>query len=761
MNNADIEKLKKELEALKEKPIKSNPSQNECPNCSMQIEKTENSCCSGATEESKDVQEIRSCCSTKKSKDEELHSCCPERKSKEKIDGDQGLASCCSGGSSKTETCCGTVDLGKKNRRRELVLLIVSLLSIVASYLFSEFHIYHTLGSQYLGILDPAWIAIVLSGSPLYVTAFRKILKGKITSSLLVSMAMTASIVIGFLVIFGVGSSGHDHGGTYFFVAGEVALIMAIGAFLENLTIGKSKSAIEKLISMKPAIALVKLSDGTYQERNVASVIPGDVVLVRPNENISVDGIVLTGISAVDFSSINGEYIPVECEKGSLVYAGTRNMSGALEIQATKKSDETTLSRLIAYVKEAEKKKAPVVRIADKWASYLVISSLIIAILVFFVGVFGFKLDVMEGISRGATVLVVFCPCALALATPIAVAAGIGSGSKKGILIKSGSALEALAKVDTIAFDKTGTLTQGKLRVEEVFPFEIEEDELLMYASSAEAKSEHPLAKAIISDYGKKLEESEDTTSFVGKGVEATVNGKKIGVYKIDLLKDLIPPKTYNSIPLGGRTVVGVTIEGKYAGAIAISDTLRKDIAKVLSELRLMNIKTVMLTGDSKGAANKVGEELGINVIKSELMPEDKVEAISELKKDGGRVLMIGDGVNDAAALASSDCSLAIGAMGSSVAMETAESSLLSDDMNKIPILLRLARRTLITIKINITLSLVISFVAIILSMFGYIDAVIGALIHNGSSTLVCIHSALLLLYRGEKNKRKQSLLKA
>jgi heavy metal translocating P-type ATPase len=819
MKNADIEKLNKELEALKNNPVKSNSNKEECPHCSSQKKKMDNSCCTGAKEESQDGQEIHSCCSesniretiekdgecpscssesrkketikkdgespsccSESRKNETIegevegHSCCSESRKKETIKregecpscysekgfkegdgGDQELASCCSGGSSKTETCCGTVDLGKKNKTRQMVLLIVSLLSVIASYLFSEFHVYHLLGSQYWGILDPAWIAIVLSGYTLYVNAFKKLKKKKITSSLLVSMAMTASIIIGFLVIFGVGGSGHDHGGTYFFVAGEVAFIMAIGAYLEDLTIGKSKSAIEKLISMKPSIALIKQGDGTYKEVNVAEVVPGNIVLVRPNESISVDGVVIQGNSAVDYSSINGESIPVECTVGSVVFAGTRNMSGALEIETTKRTEETTLSKIIAYIKEAEKKKAPVVRIADKWASYLVVVSLIISIAVLFIGIFGFKLSPMEGVSRAATVLVVFCPCALALATPIAVAAGIGSASKKGILIKSGSALESLAKIDTVAFDKTGTLTEGKLRVEEIYPYEIEKEELMMYAASAEAKSEHPLAKAIIQAYGKSLEDSDNTVSLVGNGVESVVKGKKVGVYKLDYIKDIIPKEEYNNIPLGGRTVVGVLIEEKYAGAIAISDTLRKDIADVISELRLMNMKTVMLTGDSTGAANKVGEEIGIDTIKSQLMPEDKVNAISELKNEGAKVLMIGDGVNDAAALASSDCSLAIGAMGSSVAMETAESSLLSDDMKKIPVLLRLAKRTLLTIRINITLSLAISFVAIVLSMLGYIDAVIGALIHNGSSTLVCIHSALLLLYKAEKRKTEKN----
>lgn len=786
MKDAGLENLMKEIEALK-----SSSEKQDCPNCkSGTIEKDLSSTCCHSSNDNKVT---NSCCETKAEKttkcncgEEELSSCCaPRRKTiSNKPDGacscsgkgesleesgeEDGLSSCCApkkkqvkvketgtcgcdGGG--VETCCGTVDLDKRARRKELIFLLVSLVSIVASYLLSSFMVYDKLGSHYYGFMDPAWIAIVISGYPLFVTAYQNIIKGKITSSLLVTMAMLASVTIGFLVMFGVGGAGHDHGGAYFFAAGEVAFIMAIGAYLENLTIAKSRSAIEKLISMKPSNARIKRQDGTYEEVNVTSVLVGDIVLVRPNETISVDGVVLSGESAIDYSNINGEYLPRESKQGDKVYAGTRNMSGALEITATKKSDETTLSKLIAYVKQAEKKKAPVVRIADKWASYLVVSSLIISILVFFITIFAFKLSIMEGVQRAATVLVVFCPCALALATPIAVAAGIGSASKKGLLIKSGSALEALAKIDTVAFDKTGTITEGKLKVEDVYAYGIDENELLKYAASAEAKSEHPLAKAIITKYNGQLLDSQNTISLVGKGVESMVEGKKVGVYKLELLKDIIPQVEYNNIPTGGRTVVGVTINGTYAGSIAISDTLRKNIAQVITELKYLGIKSVMLTGDSLEAANKVASEIGLDEIKASLLPEDKVSAIEELKLAGSKVLMIGDGVNDAAALASSNSSLAIGAMGSSVAMESAESSLLSDDMKKIPVLIRLSKRTLLTIKINITLSLIISFIAIVLSLFGYIDAVIGALVHNGSSTLVVMHAALLLLYKGNKKK--------
>jgi heavy metal translocating P-type ATPase len=499
---------------------------------------------------------------------------------------------------------------------------------------------------------------------------------------------------------------------------------------------------------MRPTVALRKEENGGFREVEIEDIVVGDVVLVRPNEIISVDGIIVHGETAIDTSNITGEFLAKDSYIGDQVYSGTKNLSGAIEVKVTTPSNETTISKLIRYVKEASKKKAPVVKVADKMASYLVIGALLISIVVFFTSLFGFKLSPLESVQRAATILVVFCPCALALATPVAIAAGIGNASKNGILIKSGLALEKITKIDTIAFDKTGTITEGKINVEKVYPYEISEKELIIYAASAENKSEHPIAKAILKYNNYDILESTKTVSLLGIGVEAKIGDKKVGVYKIDHVKDLIPIIEYEKIEKLGHTVVSVLLDGKYIGSITLSDTLRADAEWTIKELKDMNKECVMLTGDNLESALMIAEKVGIDNVKANLLPEDKVSIIEELKRDNKKALMVGDGVNDAAALAVADSSIAIAAMESSVAMETAEISLMTKNIKKIPYLFSLSKRTLLTIKINITLSLLISITSIILSALGLINIVAGALIHNASSVLVTLHSALLLMYK-------------
>ena len=632
----------------------------------------------------------------------------------------------------------------KKEMREQIILILVSLPFLVASYLLAHFDVYAPL--PLAAIADPAWIAVVICGLPIFRGAFKNLRKGKITSALLISIAMTASLIMGVLTAAGViGETGHTD--SYFFAAGEIAFIMAIGELVETVTSGKSRSAIADLIAMRPTRADVMTDEG-IREKEVSDIEVGERVLVRPGEIIAVDGVVVKGSGSVDTSSITGEFVPAEASEGFAVYAGTRNLESALEIEVTHKSNETTLSKLIDYVRKAEKNKAPIVRLADKWASYFVPVTCTLSVIVFFLTLFAAKAGVVEAVSRAITILVVVCPCALTLATPIAVAAGIGNASRKGILIKSGTAMEALAKVNVFATDKTGTLTEGKLAVEAVYPEGISETELLEFAAAAEEKSEHPIARAITkANKGRKLA-SDNVVARVGSGISAVVEGKEITVTKLDELKDRVPVKSYDLLSSLGATVVGVTVNGEYKGAIAVTDTVRTGAATMISELESMGISTLMLTGDNARHAEKIASLTGITDVKADLLPEEKVKALEVLKAEGKKVLMAGDGVNDAPSLAVADASVTMGAMGSSVAIETADVALMSDDVRKLPYLLKLARRTLKTIYVNLTVSLTISVASVFLSAFGVLNAVSGALVHNASSVIVCISGALLLLYK-------------
>ncbi len=696
--------------------------------------------------------EVKMCTCGKHANDEDKRCTCKAHHH-EHEDGDTGCSCGCGMDfkEHKEENCGCGVDHKHTSNKTALIKLIVSFVAVVLSYVLTATHVYDGV-NPWFRLLDTAWIAIILSGIPIYRGAIKNLIKrkgvSKITSALLVSLAMTASIIMGFLSIAGVTEGVHGHHENYFFASGEVAFLMALGKFIEQITVGKSRSAVKELIQMKPLTANLKTPTG-YIEVKVEDIKVGDVVLVRPNDIITIDGEVVFGSSAVDTSGITGENAPQDVTIGDAVYMGTRNLSGAIEIRATKRIEDTTFNRLIDYVKNAEKKKAPIVQHADKWASYLVPSACVISIVIFFIALFAMHLSVIEAVSRAITILVVVCPCALTLATPIAVSAGIGNAGKKGILIKSGVAVEALAKVKKIAFDKTGTLTEGNLIVSEVKAVSLDKDSLLRYAASAENFSEHPIGKAIVASYDGELLEAENTESIVGKGVRATVAGKDVRVVKLSEVD--VTDTEREELLSKGATVIAVIIDEELAGFIALNDSIRDGVNMAIRELKDDGYSVVMLTGDNAISARNVAKEIGVEEYKAELLPEDKAQYVLNLNSTEDGVMMVGDGVNDAPALTSASCSVAMGAMGSSVAIETADVALMTSDVKRIPFLMRLSKRVFKTIKINIIMSLSISFISIFLSLFGILDAVSGALVHNAGSVLVCLHSAFLLAFHGKK----------
>lgn len=580
--------------------------------------------------------------------------------------------------------------------------------------------------------VDPAWATVIISGLPLVFSAIRKLFNNKgiskISSALLISIAMIAAITIDDL-----------------FAAGEVAFIMAIGEILEDLTTDRAKKGLKKLISLAPTVGR-RMVDESEEMIDAKDILEGDILRVLPGETIPVDGIIVSGDTSIDQSIMTGESLPVDKTVGDTVFCGTINRFGAIDIRATRVGEDSSLQKLIRMVKEAEDKKAPMARIADKSASWLVPAAFLIAVIT---GI------VTQDIVRAVTVLVVFCPCALVLATPTAIMAAVGQATRHGVIIKSGEALEKMGRVDTIAFDKTGTLTFGRLELCDIVSFDenISNDDILSLAASAEAKSEHPLGKAIVNfakENNVQLLESEEFNMTAGKGIFAKIGGKSIlcGNENYFSKNNLVPDDKINAVlhelRMQGKASVLIAEDNKIIGVIALSDVIRPEAADMVSRLTKMNTEAVLLTGDSSLTANYFARQVGINEVRAELLPEQKVENITALMSGGKNVCMIGDGVNDAPALKTANVGVAMGSMGSDIAIDAADIALMSDDISKLPYLKRLSVATVKTIKFSITLSMVINILAVILSVLGVLNPTTGALVHNAGSCFVVLIAALL-----------------
>ena len=579
---------------------------------------------------------------------------------------------------------------------------------------------------------DPAWITIVISGIPLLYLAIWRMIHNpgisKISSALLICIAMFAAIAIGDL-----------------FAAGEVVFIMAIGALLEEATTNRAKKGLKKLISLAPTKGR-RLMDGKEEMIPAEEIRQGDILRILPGETIPVDGTIINGETSVDQSIMTGESLPVDKGVGEEVFCGTINRFGSIDISATKVGKNSSLQKLIRMVQDAENKQAPMQRIADRVASWLVPVALLIAILAYvFTG----------NIVTAVTVLVVFCPCALVLATPTAIMAAIGQATKHGVIIKSGEALEKMGKVDTIAFDKTGTLTYGRLDVSDMISFDetISETDLLSLAASAEAKSEHPLGKAIVAYAKAKEVPLAESTAFrmtTGKGIFAEVDTRSLLCGNEKFLTEngvSIDNKVQSALErlrTQGKASILVAEGQKCIGVIALSDVLRPEAKDMVSRLSDMHTRTVLLTGDHQKTADYFARQVGISEVRAELLPEEKVRSIEKLQAENHKVCMIGDGVNDAPALKTADVSVAMGSMGSDIAVDAAEVALMSDDISKIPYLKRLSNATVKTIKASITLSMCINFVAIVLSLMEVLTPTTGALVHNAGSCFVVLIAALL-----------------
>lgn len=574
---------------------------------------------------------------------------------------------------------------------------------------------------------DAAWVAIILCGIPIVMEAIIGLVTAfDIKADVLVSLALIASVCI-----------GED------FAAGEVAFIMQLGALLEDLTVAKARAGIEKLVHLTPQTARV-IADGAEKIIPAEQVKVNDVIRVLPGETVPVDGVIISGQTSVNQAVMTGESLPVDKTVGDEVSSGTVNQFGAFEMRATKVGEDSSIQRMIKLVQSADAGKAKIVGLADKWATWIVVIALTAAALTW---------AISGEIIRAVTILVVFCPCALVLATPTAIMAAIGNATKHGFLVREGDALERLAKVSKITFDKTGTLTYGTPKVTTVETVsEYSKDEIYAFAASAEQMSEHPLGKAIVRCYGEKPHTAEDFKMIPGEGVTATVDGKLIKAGNLKLLGEIhISKELANSAGKHlseGSTVIYISVDDVLAGYIVLSDTVREESGQMLKTLSRLGVQPVLLTGDNQNAANAIAGQLGIAEVHAGCLPEDKLNHIDTYQKAGSAVCMIGDGINDAPALKKATVGIAMGGVGSDIAVDAADIALVDDEIKELPHLLALSKRMMTTIKLNLSFSMGLNFLAIALAITGLLGPVVGALVHNAGSVLVIINSALLLSWK-------------
>ena len=529
--------------------------------------------------------------------------------------------------------------------KKDITLLVISGAAVVGSLLqWRPFP------------FDLAWVAIILCGVPIILEAVIGLVTAfDIKADVLVSLALIASVCI-----------GQD------FAAGEVAFIMQLGGLLEELTVARARAGIEKLVHLTPRTARV-LRSGGEETVPAEQVRVGDRIRVLPGESVPVDGVILSGQTSINQAVMTGESLPVDKTVGDTVSSGTVNQFGAFEMEATKVGEDSSIQRMIRLVQSADAGKAKIVGLADRWATWIVVIALSAAALTWLI---------TGQIIRAVTILVVFCPCALVLATPTAIMAAIGNATKHGFLVREGDALERLAKAKIIAFDKTGTLTYGTPEVVAVVSVSeaCGKDELYRLAASAEQLSEHPLGKAIVRCCrrdGGALAEVRDFRMIPGRGVRAQVEGKTVLAGSPELLREqgapMEMPAAADTYLQQGCTVTYVAVDGEFAGFLALSDTLRQESAATITELSRLGVRPVLLTGDHENAARTIAGKLGIRELQANCLPEDKLTAIGAYQAQGLPVCMIGDGVNDAPALKRADVGIAMGGVGSDIAVDAAD----------------------------------------------------------------------------------------
>ncbi len=606
--------------------------------------------------------------------------------------------------------------------KRDVVCLVLGGLALLGSIL------------QVPGLpFDPAWVAIILCGIPIILEAVIGLVTAfDIKADVLVSMALVASVVI-----------GED------FAAGEVAFIMQLGALLEDLTVARARAGIERLVRLTPRTAR-RLTDRGEETIPADQVQVGDRLRVLPGETVPVDGVITAGETSINQAVMTGESLPVDKGPGDEVSSGTVNQFGSFDMEALRVGEDSSIQRMIRLVQSADAGKAKIVGLADRWATWVVVVALAAAAITWLV---------TGEVIRAVTILVVFCPCALVLATPTAIMAAIGNATRHGFLVREGDALERLASVEYVTFDKTGTLTYGTPRVAAVESVEpnLSWENLYALAAGAEDRSEHPLGKAIVQGYREETAgaapQAASFSMLPGRGVEAAVDGRQVLAGNPELLAEHgISGETLRTAAQPwldrGCTLTYVAVDGVPAGFLALSDTVRPDAAQTIRQVREVGVTPVLLTGDHANAARSIAAQLGIREVQAGCLPEDKLEWIGRSQREGHMVCMVGDGINDAPALKKAHVGIAMGGIGSDIAVDAADIALVNDEIRELPHLLRLSRRMMVTIKCNLTFSMSLNFLAIALAITGILNPVVGALVHNAGSVLVILNSALLLTWK-------------
>lgn len=609
--------------------------------------------------------------------------------------------------------------------KKDIICLIISALALIVS------------GFDLFSLpFDAAWIAIILCGIPIILEAIHGLVTAfDIKADVLVSMALIASVIV-----------GED------FAAGEVAFIMQLGALLEDLTVARARAGIEKLVHLTPRTARILREDGSEEVVEAERAQVNDMIRVLPGETVPVDGVIVSGTTSINQAVMTGESLPVDKHPGDEVFSGTVNQFGAFDMRALKVGEDSSLQRMIRLVQSADASKAKIVGLADRWATWVVVIALASAVLCWLV---------TGEVLRSVTILVVFCPCALVLATPTAIMAAIGNATRHRFLVREGDALERLATVSKVAFDKTGTVTFGTPAVTSVTSLvsELGEEDVLRIAAAVEQRSEHPLGKAVVAAWRQKKsgELEQDITDFVmtpGMGVTAKVHGQPYSAGNREMVESLGLGLPADAAALAkdhidkGRSVIWLCTDTAVAGIIALADTMRPDAPGIMRSLREAGVTPVLVTGDHASAARTIAGMAGMSEVHPDCLPEDKLNFIAASEKQGSPVCMIGDGINDAPALKRARVGIAMGGVGSDIAIDAADIVLVNDDIRMLPHLFALSRRTMHTIKANLTFSMLLNFVAIILAMTAVLNPVTGALVHNAGSVFVILNSFFLLNWK-------------
>lgn len=642
------------------------------------------------------------------------------------------------------------LDREKELREKEIKSLKTSFIisAILSVPLFSAMF-FHMAGLH--TILSNGWFQLALAtpvqfiiGYRFYRGAYNSLRGGGANMDVLVSMGTSAAY---FYSVYNLIKGVHEY---YFEASAVIITLVLLGKTFEAIAKGKTSEAIKKLMGLQPKTAKV-IRDGKEVDIPIEKVEIGDIIVVRPGERIPVDGIIVEGNSAVDESMITGESIPVDKSKGDEVIGATINKYGTFKFEATKVGKDTVLSQIIKLVEDAQGSKAPVQRLADKISGIfvpVVVAIAVVTLLAFTL----IKGDFNTGLINAVAVLVIACPCALGLATPTAIMVGTGKGAEKGILIKSGEHLERAHMIDTIIFDKTGTITKGEPEVTDILSFEgIDGEEVLRVAASVEKVSEHPLGQAIVKkgeEESLELKEPEEFVSIPGKGIQATLEGKRVLIGNRKLMQD-----NGISIEAGeddllrleeeGKTAMLIAIDGNLRGIIAVADKIKETSKDAIEKLKSMGLEVYMITGDNERTARAIAKEVGITNVLAEVLPENKAEVVEKIKSEGKKVGMVGDGINDAPALAAADVGFAIGT-GTDVAIEAADITLMRGDLQGVVTAIRLSHRTMRTIKQNLFWAFFYNSIGIPFAALGLLNPMIAGAAMAFSSVSVVTNSLRL-----------------